>query len=214
MVPDFSPGPIGAICALAADFDQNGYDDLVLCERHGHSKLFFNIKGQMSDQTTNLGIGNRPGLFWTDARALDLNNDGRTDLVYADGQARIKLHYLNADNVFGKADRIISLKPLILSKTETQSPSPSQGQIKFDFFHADDDDSLDLLVGTNLVLQTTLEKYLGNFVILCPDFKRVTPLGPVNFGTGHVKRYDRDAVVIAHAAPGVHGETELLKKEK
>jgi hypothetical protein len=70
---------VGAVCAHAADYNQSGYESLLICPAEGPVKLYENIGGtHFVDVTTAAGIPRTPivGAQWA-----DLNGDGLPDLV-------------------------------------------------------------------------------------------------------------------------------------
>ena len=79
--------PSGGVCAITADLDGDGVDEVVLCtdERWGGQRgslVFARSGSRFRDVTTALGVvpGNE-----VDAAAADLDGDGKTDLVQLSG---------------------------------------------------------------------------------------------------------------------------------
>jgi hypothetical protein len=84
--------PIGAqkdndACNQAVDFNSDGRQDLLVCA-YKAMYLYRNDGDHFTGVAASLGIGG----FWSDAELVDLNLDGRLDLVQAHGNlVRIKL---------------------------------------------------------------------------------------------------------------------------
>jgi hypothetical protein len=70
---------IGNQCVTAGDFDDDGYDELIVCGRE-RFRVYDNAGGTWSDATTAVGP---PSWARNDAELADLNRDGRLDLVTA-----------------------------------------------------------------------------------------------------------------------------------
>jgi hypothetical protein len=88
--------PIGAQkdndpCAQTVDFNSDGRQDLLVCA-YKAMYLYRNDGDRFTGVAGSLGIGG----FWSDAELVDLNGDGRLDLVQAHGNiVRIKLRDAN-----------------------------------------------------------------------------------------------------------------------
>ena len=72
---------VGSVCSAAADYDGNGWTDLLNCADtdYGRLQLYANQGGTLKDVADEVGIG---GVFdGKDAEFADMNEDGRLDLV-------------------------------------------------------------------------------------------------------------------------------------
>jgi hypothetical protein len=68
---------VGAGCAQAADFDGDGWEDLLVCGTEG-LRLYRNQDGQVfEDVSASVGVGGRT----RSAQLVDVDGDGRLDLV-------------------------------------------------------------------------------------------------------------------------------------
>ena len=64
----------------AADLDGDGDGDLALATEWGPVRVFRNDDGQFTERTDALGLGKYHG-WWNGVAMIDVNNDGRLDLV-------------------------------------------------------------------------------------------------------------------------------------
>ncbi|MFL5787758.1 MAG: VCBS repeat-containing protein, partial [Flavisolibacter sp.] len=72
---------IGLVCdAIWTDFDNDGWQDLIVTGEWMPVKIFKNNKGSFQDITANSGIENTKG-WWTSITAGDFDNDGKTDYI-------------------------------------------------------------------------------------------------------------------------------------
>ena len=72
---------IGLTCdAIWTDFDNDGWQDLVLAGEWMPVKFLKNDKGQFKDITNTSGIGNKTG-WWNSIAAGDFDNDGDIDYI-------------------------------------------------------------------------------------------------------------------------------------
>jgi hypothetical protein len=73
---------VGAGCAQAADYDGDGWDDLLLCGAES-LHLYRNERGErFTDVSASVGVGGKT----RSARFVDVDGDGRLDLVQAQGR--------------------------------------------------------------------------------------------------------------------------------
>jgi hypothetical protein len=81
-------GEIGARCAQAADLDQDGLDDLIVCGNTA-PRIYRNLGGRgFQDMAPSLGLAKRH----SHAVAVDLDRDGDLDLVLSSGgRTRVRL---------------------------------------------------------------------------------------------------------------------------
>ena len=93
---------------------------------------------------------------------------------------------------------------------ETKTPEPARGRTKLAYFDANGDGELDLYIGTDLKLGNDDNSYLGDFILHGPEFKTSHWLGASRSGTGMVKNYDSESVVVARAGRGWSGKVFLL----
>jgi hypothetical protein len=70
--------PLGSTCAVAGDYLNTHYDDLLLCTPTGTEHLYQDSGGTFTDVTAQSGL---PAVPAVDAAWADLNNDGLLDLV-------------------------------------------------------------------------------------------------------------------------------------
>lgn len=70
-------GDKGYQCAVKGDFNQDGWDDLMVCYENGPGHLFLNNKAGNFTEVASPA----PGVEWKDAKLVDMNGDGREDLV-------------------------------------------------------------------------------------------------------------------------------------
>eukprot|EP00978_Attheya_sp_CCMP212_P042866 scaffold269269_cov48-Attheya_sp.AAC.1 len=82
------PGPwiqhSEAKCVIVADFNKDGTDDFLLCDKKDNAKLFLQQSNGNWTQTVlngTTGRGSRNAKHWNQARLEDMNNDGIPDLV-------------------------------------------------------------------------------------------------------------------------------------
>ena len=90
---------VGSTCSAVADFDGNGFADLVNC---GETKLqvFRNEAGTLTEVAGALGLSSIADP--RDAEFADINKDGKLDLVIA-RHTKIELR-INRNNTFGTVD--------------------------------------------------------------------------------------------------------------
>jgi hypothetical protein len=74
---------VGSVCSAVADYDGDGWTDLVNCpdEAYGELQVYRNRGGAFQTVTDQLGLGSIPDA--KDVEFADLNGDGRLDLVIA-----------------------------------------------------------------------------------------------------------------------------------
>jgi hypothetical protein len=72
---------VGMVCdAIWTDFDNDGWQDLILAGEWMPIKFLKNDHGQFKDITANTQIGNQVG-WWNSITAGDFNNDGNIDYI-------------------------------------------------------------------------------------------------------------------------------------
>lgn len=62
------------------DFNNDGWDDLVILGEWMHIKLFLNKKGTLVDESESSGLNETSGL-WTSLEITDIDNDGDFDII-------------------------------------------------------------------------------------------------------------------------------------
>jgi hypothetical protein len=90
---EIAPGlkEVGLTCdALFTDFDNDGWEDLMLAGEWMPIMSFKNNKGKFNDVTANSGVVNETG-FWSSIAAGDFDNDG--DMDYALGNMGLNSFY-------------------------------------------------------------------------------------------------------------------------
>lgn len=93
----------GATGVDEADFDQDGWVDLVFANRRGDtSYVYFNRSGAFSE-TARIEL---PTVAPHKVRAADVNNDGAADVLFANEEGTTSYAYLNRGGKFDPADRI------------------------------------------------------------------------------------------------------------
>jgi len=93
----------GATSVDAADFDQDGWVDLVFANgRGGASYVYFNQSGAFPE-TARIEL---PTAAPHKARAADVNNDAAPDVLFANEDGETSYAYLNNGGKFDPADRI------------------------------------------------------------------------------------------------------------
>jgi hypothetical protein len=88
---------LGAICAQSADYDGDGWDDLLICGQFGHGLLLYrNVGGsRFADVTDAVGLAG----YSPSAVLVDLNGDHRLDLALV--KSTTVLVRIQRDGVFG-----------------------------------------------------------------------------------------------------------------
>jgi hypothetical protein len=72
---------IGLTCdAVWADYDNDGWNDLILAGEWMPITFFHNENGKLINQTATSGISDKSG-WWNCITATDINNDGRIDFI-------------------------------------------------------------------------------------------------------------------------------------
>lgn len=72
---------IGLVCdAIFTDFDNDGWQDLILTGEWMPIKFLKNEKGIFKDVSTTSGVNNKPG-WWTSIVTGDFDNDGKMDYI-------------------------------------------------------------------------------------------------------------------------------------
>jgi len=83
-------GDQGSLCVAKGDINHDGWDDLLVCNKTGPSRMFVNTKlGNFYDLALQT-VGGK----WLDAKLVDVNGDGWDDLVLITN-TRILQVYLN-----------------------------------------------------------------------------------------------------------------------
>ena len=202
----------GEACLEIADWNNDGFDGFILCDQQGDSRLFVNKNGRLIDKTNLLNLPDKPSRTWTDAKVVDINNDGLLDFLTVDKFKKLNI-YENTGSIidpFVTPSQTIPLNSLLQLKTETLKPPPSRGVIKLDVFDVNADQILDLYIGTDLARDDGEGKYLGDFVIFGPNYTEFQSLGVALSGTGHVESYDNQSIVVARGGRNWTGEVILL----
>ena len=103
---EIAPGlkEVGLTCdALFTDFDNDGWDDLMLVGEWMPVMSFKNTKGKFTDVTVNSGVVKETG-FWSSITAGDFDNDG--DMDYALGNMGLNSFYRTSPSypatIYGK----------------------------------------------------------------------------------------------------------------
>jgi len=105
----------------------------------------------------------------------------------------------------------IKLKDFFGGQGINVTPKTSHESVKFAYFDANRDGYLDLYVGTNLKTDSAAPAFLGDFILYGPEFEESLWLGEAKTGTGHVKAYDPESVVVARAGQNWAGEVALIR---
>ncbi len=66
--------------AVASDLNGDGYPDLILAVEWGSIRVFLNDHGRLTEATERLGLNKWTG-WWNGVTTVDLNEDGRPDIV-------------------------------------------------------------------------------------------------------------------------------------
>ena len=94
----------GGGCAQAVDFNNDGWQDLLLCAQD-RLHLYENDSGtSFTDVTTAVGLGTA---VWSDAELVDLNHDGALDIILIKkGSAQVRFQ---VSGVFGPPFKLATL---------------------------------------------------------------------------------------------------------
>ena len=85
-----------ALCAVAADINGDGIDDLIVCKKKGFPHMYLqNRKGQFTRVPKHQYIGKKSHVgYWRNARVGRLTNDSMPDLITVEGRGAGP-HYLH-----------------------------------------------------------------------------------------------------------------------
>ncbi|GAC1382223.1 MAG: VCBS repeat-containing protein [Ginsengibacter sp.] len=87
---------IGMVCdAIWTDFDNDGWEDLILTGEWMPVKFFKNDHGNFKDISLSSGVNNKLG-WWTSIVSGDFDNDGKTDYIL--GNLGLNSFYRASDN--------------------------------------------------------------------------------------------------------------------
>lgn len=202
----------GELCIETGDWNNDGFEGFILCDRQGDSRVILNQDGNLTDVTNALEPDADNYRKWTDGKVFDIDRDGRLDFIAA-SKALIILIYENSgqeNKPFSDLTRHIDLRSKLKLNEIAIISDPPRGAIKLSVFHANDDPYPDLYIGTDYEMKSDGTKFLGDFVFYGPSFKEYQSLGPAKSGTGHVKPYNEHSIVISRGGTNWPGEVILL----
>jgi len=132
---------IGSRCVDAADFDQDGDDDIVVCSTERGLVMYENTGGDFVDATDDLGV---PSWGRVDAEFADMNGDGALDLLTT-GRDRFEVR-LQTDGRFPNLDFFIDL-----DKSRHAAAGDIDGDLDNDVYivQGDNDEHADVLLFNN-----------------------------------------------------------------
>lgn len=99
-LPTLATGARGFQCVAKGDIDQDGWDDLVVCNGNKPGHIYRNNQAGDFVEVQSPAIGTN----WRDAKLADMNGDGRDDLIVLTGANDLQI-WLNsgADQFFENA---------------------------------------------------------------------------------------------------------------
>lgn len=199
-------GNSGEMCAEKADWDGDGYEGFLLCDRQVDSRLYVNQRGQLINVTEPIKYAKS----WTDAKVFDFNKDDYPDFVAVTkvGLLLVFENSGNADEPFSKPRIRLRLPKILKMEIEDNPLLRRRGAYQLGIFDANNDTHPDILVGTNYPISDG--DFRGDFVFYGPDYKNYDSLGTVSSGTGHIAQYNMHSLVIARAGISWSGEVVLL----
>ncbi len=196
----------GELCVEKADWDGDGYEGFLLCDRQVDSRLYVNQGGQLINVTEPIKYAKS----WTDAKVFDFNNDSFPDFVAVTkvGLLLVFENSGNADEPFSKPRVRVHLPKILDMPIEDNPLLRPRGAYQLGIFDANNDTHPDILIGTDYPTSDGL--FRGDFVFYGPKYKNYDSLGSVASGTGHIASYNHHSLVVARAGSNWSGEVVLL----
>ena len=165
--------------AVFTDMDKDGWPDLVVAGEWMPITVFSNQHGLLKNVTTDLGLQHTTG-WWTCLQALDLDGDGREDLLAgnwgenskfkASAAAPVKLYYGDFDNN-GQSDQLLAVAEdgkyyPFLGKDELERHMPSIIRKRYNNYSTFAGQTVEQILGDALGRAQTLQAEVLSSVVL------------------------------------------------